>query len=459
MSDHQKATASSAFGNDLVPDSFMREMASRGTAFADTYSTSPICTPSRTSVMTGVHPLVHQGTCHQNRAPYNLPQLAELVQDAGYYTVAAGHYEHDRNLTRGWHEQISFMENGVIAEALAGWYANGRKDVGWSSGTNKRPPEDGHAYRLTSRVINALDGIVANDAPFFLHVPYLEPHPPYFASPPFDTMVDPESIPLPDQGGDGRPSWQAAMREQVGTDKATEDDIRKMIAMFYGMIGYVDGQMRRLRDAMDERGLLENTWFIISVDHGDYTGEKGLFTKGESLYETLLHIPLIVVPPEGVQWQRGQTVSGLVDHVDLFPTILGLAEATVPDYAQGHDLLSWVRNGASEPLRETAFAQVGDYHGNLGTTMPSGIPAAGRHPSLLQGGRTSEFSYVRDPDYGDEAYDLQRDPRELVNLLNDGAAGPAEVDRLRQQVDKWEEECIRLRGELGVVPGYRGFDQ
>ena len=114
---------------------------------------------------------------------------------------------------------------------------------------------------------------------------------------------------------------------------------------------------------------------------------------------------------------------------------------------------------ASEPLRDVAFAQVGDYHGSLGTTMPSGIAEAGRHPSLLQGARSGDFSYVRDPDYGDEAYDLQSDPSELVNLLGAGGQEPAEVAELRRRVDRWEGECTQLRDRLGVVPGFRGFDQ
>jgi arylsulfatase A-like enzyme len=362
-------------------------------------------------VFTGVHPLVHQVTCHQNRAPYNLPQLSELFQDSGYYTATVGHYEHDRGLTRGWHEQVSFQESGVVATAMQRWYSHGSHENGWSSGTLEYPPEEGHAYRITTRAIDTLDGIVADGGPFFLHVPYLEPHPPYFASPPFDALVDPSTLPTPQQGDDRRPAWQDEARRQMGSAEGSADDVRRMVAVYYGMIAYVDGQMRRLHSALADRGLLDNTWIIIGADHGDYAGDKGLYTKTESLYECLLHVPLIIAPPEGVRWPGGTHVSGLVDQVDLFPTILGMAGTQTPEYAQGHDLVSWVRDVATEPLRDVAFAQVGDYHGSLGTTMPSGIAKAGRHLSLLQGARSGDFSYVRDPDYGDEAYDLRTDTR------------------------------------------------
>ena len=241
---------------------------------------------------------------------------------------------------------------------------------------------------------------------------------------------------------------------------ASERDVRKTLAVYYGMIAYVNDQMRRIYDALRERGLLENTWIIIGSDHGDYTGEKGMWAKTESLYECLLHVPLILVPPSGSSGlgMRGELVSGLVNTIDLFPTILGLAGLPVPDYAQGHDLIGWVKTGARQPLRDCLFAQVGDYHGFNKTTYPAGMPESGRHPGLLQGARSQEFSYVHDPDYSDEAYDLRNDPNELDNLLqDDGKSVPSEVALLRERVFEHEQECLRLREELGVVAGDRGF--
>ncbi len=459
MTDQQKASASPVYGNRLVPSPFMQEMAGQGVAFDNFYTTSPICTPSRTSVFTGVHPLVHQVTCHQNRAPYNLPQMQELLQDAGYHTSAVGHYEPDRDLTRGWDEQVSHAEAGPVATAMQRWYGHGRSDVGWSSGTIDVDSSEGHASWLTFRAMQLLDELEAVDEPFFLHLPLLEPHPPYFVTPPYDTMVDPDEVPPPEEGPEAtRPDWHRIARETYGTDKATEDDVRTMVATYYGMIAYADDQMRRLYEEMQRRGLMDNTWVIISSDHGDYVGEKGMYMKTESLYECLLHVPLIIRPPDGVDWARNRHVSGLTEQIDLFPTILGLAGADTPDYAQGHDLVSWVSNGAKEPIRDVAFAQVGDYHGNLKTTMPSGIIEVGRHPSLVQGARTADHSYVRDPDLGDEAYDLSTDPLELVNVIGEGPES-SEIMELRRRIDQWEEECVSLRDELGVRPGYRGFEE
>lgn len=93
---------------------------------------------------------------------------------------------------------------------------------------------------------------------------------------------------------------------------------------------------------MRRRDLMDNTWVVISADHGDYGGEKSLITKTESLYECLLHEPLIITPPVGGQWDRGSKVACLVDHADLFPTILSITGVDVPQYVQGHDLVSWL---------------------------------------------------------------------------------------------------------------------
>ncbi|MFA5865469.1 MAG: sulfatase-like hydrolase/transferase [Phycisphaerae bacterium] len=457
MTDQQKASATGIYGNTCVPSAFQDRMAGEGVTFMNAFSASPICTPSRASIMTGVHPLVHQSTCHQDRVPWNLVQFPELLQRAGYYTTACGHYERNRNLDRGYHEQISYQDPGLLSTLTTQIFSLGRCDVGWSSGTVPIAAEKGLSAALTDRTIEMLDNIAATKAPFFLHLAYQDPHPPYFVPSPYDTMVDPGAIDLPPRADiEGCPAWQFKALVEAATAKASELDIRKVISIYYGMIAYANDQMRRLYEVMSQRGMLDNTWFILAADHGDYAGEKGLFNKTESLYECLLHVPLIIRPPDNISCQRGRKVQGLVELTDVFSTICGIANIKAPDYVQSHDLVRWVNDGANRPLRDCAFAQVGDYHGHLGTTFPIGMPKSGRHASLVQGARNLEFSYARDPDNGDEAYDLRSDPHELNNLLNPGKHScPKMIDTLREQVDQWESRCVRLREKLGVVRGER----
>ena len=411
-------------------------------------------------MMTGVYPLVHQVTCHQNSVPWNLVHMPELLQQAGYYTAVAGHYEPNRNLCRGWHEQIEYRDPGPLGHArdvVTKFHTNHPKQ-GWIAGTLDCPLEKSNSVLLTDRMIRMLDQARSSKAPFLFHACYADPDNPNFAPPPYDELIDIDPLPLPPQGDDKtRPAWQIEGRRESDVPTATDHDIKKVVAMYYAMIALVTDQLQRLYDAMAERAMLDNTWIIVTSDHGDYCGEKGLFNQGEALYECLTHVPLVIVAPPGIDWPRGTTVDHQVELLDLFPTILGLAGATVPEYQQGHDLLPWLYAGAQQPLRDCVFGQVGDYHGFLSNTYPTGLAKVSRHPGLLQGARDLEHFYVRDPDYGDEAYDLRNDPNELASVLYEGVPAPPEVDRLRQRVDEFEQVCLALRKELGVIPGDRGF--
>ncbi len=461
MGDCFKFSATAMGGNCQAVHPFISRLAAGGVSFNHAYATNPICTPSRVSVFTGVHPLVHQCTCHQHRAPLNLPQLSELFLQAGYYTAACGHYELNRNLSRGWVEQCDEAATGCLRESYLKWQRSGRRDLGWPSGTLEMPAEDSNSHLITDRALRMLDSAKAMGAPFFLHVSYNDPHSPYFAPPPYDKLIDPALVQMPNRGGaEECPAWHQAALDVFRTAEATEADLRRLIATYYGMIAHLDNQFRRLHDGLAARGMLDNTWFVISSDHGDYVAEKGMFSHTESLYECLLHVPLVICPPPGVSEPRGRGIDGLVDLVDLFPTMLGIAGIKPPDYAQGHDLMKWVRSGAASPLRKQVFAQVGDYHGHLGDSLPGGRPGCTRHPGLIQGVRTQEWAFVRDPDFGNEAYDLRQDPCELRNLLNrPGASLPEPLAKLEEEVGGWEESCLALRRELGVLPGYRGFDK
>ena len=478
MFDQAKASAMSFLGNAYLQLPFCDHMAQTGWVFENAYAASPICTPSRSSVHTGTYPSVHQVTCHQNRAPHNLPQLAELMQASGYYTAVAGHYEPERNLARGWHEQAPMHERGPLYESWMEHIRSGRKDVAWSSGSIDADASAGNASLLTDRMLRMLEQAERSEQPFFLHMCYDDPHPPYFVARPYDTLIDPDSLPLPPSGNlDALPDWQAVTREEAGTAKASENDVRQVLATYYGMIRYIDDEMQKLYTALADNGHLENTWIIIGSDHGDYTGEKGLFNKSESLYECLLHVPLIIVPPHtparatqankprlqvGPHYSPGldaapARIRHLVSTVDLFPTLLNLAGVT-PPLNQGRNLLPWIKSGAQSALHHAVFAEVGDYHGHIGTSWPSGMPASGRHKNLIHAARSSTHSYIRDIDNGDEAYDLVADPHELVNLLTDAnTALPEAHAELAMQLDEFLANSNEIRNHLGVVAGDRGF--
>lgn len=454
MTDQQKASATEHYGNPNVRTPTWSRLAYEGVTYDHCYAQSPICTPSRASIMTGTYPLVHRVFCHQNHAPGNLAQLPELLAAEGYQNFAFGHYESERSLARGWHKTVDMAEPGRCGDALKTFYACGSREVGFSSGEQPVNGDHAHAAVLNDRVIETLDNVDFDAQPVFCHVAYIEPHPPYF--PPKDyqqrVLSREKDLPIPARAtsSSGQPAWHRKAIEDFKTSDASDEDIRNQIAAYYGLIEYADEQIARLVAYLESRDLLDDSWIILTSDHGDYMAEKGMFTKTETPYECLLHVPMVVRGPGG-KWRAGERVDQITELLDIFPTVLELAGAQMPPQNQGSSLVE------GDPTRRAAFSAAGEYHGQLGTTMPWGLPKAGRHPSCVRGARDHRFSYIRDPDYGDEAYDLKKDPLELRNLLNSNTQPPAGVIELQQQMDKWELRCSALYEELGVVEGERNF--
>ena len=458
MTDQQKASACSLHGNHLVATPTWERLAAEGVAFLNAYAQSPICTPSRASMMTGTYPLVHRVLCHQNHAPSNLRQLPEFLAAAGYHCIGAGHYESQRSLTRGWHQTIEMTGTPALQDALRAVQMSGSRRVGWSAGETALGPEQSHAAVLNDELFQRLDAIDPDAAPLFVHVAYIEPHAPYFAPRGYLDRSVLRNAPLPEIGNLAeRPAWHERMLADYGSAEATPEDIRLMLAAYYGTIRYVDEQIGRLLAYLERRGLAENSWIILTSDHGDYAGEKGFYTKSESTYECLLHVPLVIRGPKG-RWHSGKRVGDLTELIDLFSTILSVAGVETPPQAQGHDLVRWINQGARRPLREATFAAVGEYHGPLKTTMPHGLPESGRRKGLVRSARGRTHLLIRDPDTGDEAYDVISDPGELRNLLPAGRSS-TQIQRLGALLESWEDECRKLSHALGVQSGPRNFDE
>ncbi len=455
VSEQQKASSAGCYGNLHASTPVIDSLAGKGMLFEQAWSTSPICTPSRCSMLTGLHPMVHGVTCHQNRAPVNIPLLPEQLSAAGYYTACFGHVERQRGLARGFHEAVD-NKDGILGEAYRRRYGPFSGKPSWYSDTVPGAPEESHSHLLTDRVLIEADEVKQMDVPFFFNVCYEDAHAPYAVPPPFDRTVDYHGLEVPLRGQPGeRPAWHDAVLQECRTDEASDDDVRKALAAYYGMTASADFQTGRLIEALEKRGMMENTWIIFTSDHGDYAGEKGMFAKSEALYECLLHVPLLVIPPGNTHAPRGVRVSSFVETSDIYETVLGFAGLQSPYEHQSRDLLE-TASGTADEHREFVYAQVGDYHGHLGNSLPGGMPASGRHSSLVRSIRDADMSYIRDPDFSDEAYDLRRDTLELATVSGMDAYEDA-CSRYRRQLDAFEKACGDLRSRIGIINGPRGF--
>ena len=232
------------------------------------------------------------------------------------------------------------------------------------------PAEDGPVGFLTDRVIGYLSA--KGPEPWFVHVSYLAPHPPFIASAPYNAMYDPDDMPPPVRAP--TPEQEARqhlflawhLRNQRGVGIAFdhdardnlalgERDIRQARANYYAMMSEVDAQIGRLLASLRESGEDERTLVVFTSDHGEHLGDHWQFSKF-SYFDQTFHVPLIVRDPRPEAAPgRGRRVSAFTENVDVMPTILDAIGAEVPHQCDGESLVpflagdtpaQWRREGA-----------------------------------------------------------------------------------------------------------------
>lgn len=268
--------------------------------------------------------------------------------------------------------------------------------------------------------------------PFCAWVSIADPHTPYQVSEPYASMYPPETLELPPMeppGYPGKPERVRRFAELLGAPEVSDEHLRFVLSIYYGMIALIDETVGRLLATLEELGLREDTIVVFTADHGDYMTEHRMVRKGASLYDSLVKIPLLFSYPR--RMPAGQESDALVNLLDLFPTLAALMDLPLPPGRSGQALP--IASGG--PERDAIFAECGF---EAAPTTAAGADAAleriarerGRpHPmpwQLMANGklkmvRTHEWKYVHQPDAPEsecELYDLRADPYELNNLAH-----------------------------------------
>ncbi|HWB53244.1 MAG TPA: sulfatase-like hydrolase/transferase, partial [Tepidisphaeraceae bacterium] len=285
-------------------------------------------------------------------------------------------------------------------------------------------PEQFHYSRWTAqRSIAQIELATNHQQPFFLWASFHDPHPPYIVPEPWASMYDPADMPIgrlvPGEHQNNPPHFSATQEPESdhwkrtlggegkvhgsGSHLHTEQDLRKNMAIYYGMISLMDQQIGRILDALDRTGQADNTLVVFTSDHGHFLGQHGLTEKAIHHYEDLLRVPFIVRHPGHVP--AGRTSTALQNLVDLAPTFLTAAELPVPGPMTGlNQLPSWQ---GGQPVRTYSVTE--NHHGNRIYHMRSYV------------NQRYKITVYRDGPYG-ELFDLQQDPQEVRNLWNDPSA-------------------------------------
>ena len=421
----------------------------RGTAFANAFSSAPWTVPSHGSLFTGTYPSEHGTHGDDPTLSPSLESLPECFDDAGYETVGFSNntwitdeFGFDRGfdrLDRGWQYVQSDVDIGPVvrAKSLPRTLRAARERLFQGNplvnvanllyaGAIRSSGADGGA-RTTDSVREWLDGR-DDDRPFFLFVNLLEPHVRY--DPPRE-HAEPH---LPDgvSYGEAMEIRQAPRAYDVGEYDLDDEEFAALRGLYRGEVSYVDAHLADLQSALADAGELDDTVLAVCGDHGENVGDHGLFGHQYNVYDTALHVPLVL---DGGPFVGGDRRTELVQLLDLPVTLLDAAGIDAPafrDRQRGRSL----HPGAASDAREAVFAEYLAPQPPL-STLESRFGAAAERVAdryrTLRTVRTERWKYVRAGDGQRELYRIDRDPGETTDRSDDARRV---VERLDARLDR-----------------------
>lgn len=435
------------YGDRFAHTPNIDSIAARGVLFERSYCQQALCGPSRASLLTGLRPdtiRVHDLTTPFRRAVPDAVTLPQLFKNHGYHTENIGKIFHGHELMNdraSWsaperlhmvtkRDQYALKQNQP-AEEWTKTVATERADVA------------DEAYidgRVAADAVDTLHRI--KDRPFFLGVGITKPHLPFTAPSKYWDLFDRAKLPLAANPGPARgaasfaiPSY-SELRSYADFPKSgpiPEAKMREAMHGYYAAAAYADACLGRVLKALDRLNLTRNTIVALWGDHGWHLGEHGHWGKSTN-YEAATRAPLIVAAP-GVA-RAGSRCRGLVEFVDIYPTLAELCRLPAPANLEGQSFVPLLRR----PEQRGKLAAFSQY------PRPSNTKASGTD-SILKGDtmgytmRTEEFRYTEwrrgSEVIETEAYDHRRDPAETVNVAGDPAYAEPVARLKRMMQDGW----------------------
>ncbi len=417
-------TAIGCYGDPDAHTPNMDALAAHGVRFENAYCQFSLCCPARSSFLTGCYPdrtkVYNLSTSFRDALP-DVVTLPELFKKEGYSTVLLGKVFHGGgpkiklDLVQG--APLS-KDSEILTEAKAKTDPSDKpRGKGHGEGYNRtyaasdRPDSDFTDYEIADRAIAALEQF--KDKPFFLTVGFIRPHTPYVAPQAFFDRIDPKKISMPPfyqpDGEDRSQIPEAALRPNNNVFRyqaPTTEEAREARRAYLAASSFSDAQLGRVLEKLKELGLDKNTIIALTGDNGYQLGEHGLWAK-QTLFKGGTGVPLIISAPD----VEPGVCAGLVEQVDIYPTLAGLAGLPLPDTAQGKSMQPLLEN-PSLPGKPYVFS-----------VMMAPKDVTGRS---ISNGR---FTYIEwdEGRAGRQLYDNEKDPNQLHNL----AALPEQSDLVK----------------------------
>jgi arylsulfatase A-like enzyme len=408
-------------GNRLARTPNLDRLASQGMRFAAHHCNSPVCTPSRQSLLTGQLPHAAGVTLLGTPLSLDKPTLARQFQKAGYQTAVFGKMHFNRPAAPGLHGFDLAMTEDAIDKAWQKDVQPGTVPDGvatkppwrpfrepariWLNGDKRPYPRDDERMRGTYIGHRAIQYLEENrDKPFALWVSFQEPHSP------FDFPIEDRSMFRPEQFAVPRVGAQDAAQIPKVFRDLTDGDKRGIIAAYYTSVAFLDRNVGRVLEALRRLKLEDDTFVVYMADHGYSLGQHGRFEK-HCGYEPALRVPLIMRYPGHVR--RG-VVRDVTEHVDVPATIVDMMGLPPLPVMHGHSLRPYLEGRPMEQRRDHVFSE---YLENEEVY----IKTPEWKYVFCSGARARKDGYETDdptPGRYQRLFDLKRDPGEFTNVAD-----------------------------------------
>lgn len=417
-------TALSGFGHPQCKTPQLDALAKRGVRFENMHCQYPVCGASRASLMTGLYPYTNGMLGNGGNLRKNLPDvvtLSQLFRNKGYRAgrvskiyhmgipleIIAGTARHDD--AQSWDETVNIKAPEQNAPGKRTEWSPKDKSTQTFTGVEASTGDLEHADGMAADA--AIEFLKRNkDKPFFLGCGFVRPHVPLVAPSKYFDLYDRDAMVAPTVPENDLADVPGIIRGYKSIDRygVTPELHKGLLEAYYASISYMDAQVGRILDTLDELGLRENTIVIFSSDHGYLLGHHHKFQK-QHLFEESTRVPFIFSVP-WMSDSHGTASSHITELIDLYPTIASLAGLKPPSNLHGQSLVPLLENPSSkEWTKDHAFT----------------ISRSGGESIRTKDWRFTHWGFGTK---GEELYDRKNDPNEFTNLAKD----PKYTERLNQ---------------------------
>lgn len=442
-----------AYDMSYIHSPNLDRLAHRGVTFNRAYCQQAVCSPSRSSLLTGTRPdttKVWDLETHFRKALPDVVTLPQFFKQNGYFVQGMGKLYHGGfddppSWSVPWtspktgHGTYGLPENNALTKAAPDKAAKAAKKGkaakrgprGPAFESSDVPDNTFHDGALAEMAVAALRECAQKDQPFWLGVGFIRPHLPFVAPKKYWDLYDPATIQLapnpflPKGAPDYAvlPGGELRSYHGIPAGPIPDDLARQLKHGYYAAISYMDAQLGRVLDELDRLGLTDKTIIVLWGDHGWKLGEHAAWCKHSNV-ENDTNAPLLISVP-GLK-SAGQRTDALAEFVDVYPTLAELCRLPLPQHLEGTSLVPVLRD-PSASVKKAAFSQ-----------YPRGVEGGQLMGYSM---RTDRYRFTRwvhrnDPTKADavELYDHQTDPQENVNIAND----PARAALVGQLTEQWQ---------------------